>query len=540
MNTRSTLKSPQAGLDCLMVHVPKFQTYYPAFNVYQSCNRMAMGLLALADLADRQGYAARVINLGVEKILDKSFSFIDYLKINQPKVIGFSLHFHHSLVDTLDCIEEVRKVLPDAFIFAGGFTATFFAEDLLKTTTSLDAVIKGDAETPLLELLATTAGGDGPSDLSTVPNLAWRHNGEIRFNPQSYCTTEEYLNELNFARFDLLEHWQTYVGIPTAYVTTNLPTRFDQWMNKKMSKSRSTTYWGLPIGRGCVSHCFYCGGGAKAQQLLNKRGKPIFRKPEKVIETIKALKSIGYEGAYVSFDPHPWSSPYYVELFQKMRREKVSFNILFSSWGLPSREFLEEFAKTVGPESAYMISPETGSDELRAALRTPSYTNEAFKDFLQYADKLGVRTVSYFTIGMPGETMTEFKETVALKEDMKNNFPLARSEAFLIEIEPAAPWYMQPEDYDIHLNRRSFADFVRDQSTATYSSMTSLGYTSSFFGPDPIGEKEFSAKLDKLRRTYFDNSTKLGLLSAFWKAGQLFGVVPRPKNGPRASLPIDD
>lgn len=535
MNGNTTQTSAPQELDCLLVHVPKLQTYYPAFNVYQSCNRMAMGLLALADLGDRNGYGVRVINLGVEKIVDKSFSFIDYLKETQPKVVGFSIHFHHSLVDSLDYIEKVRKALPDTFIFAGGFTATFFARDLLQETEALDAVILGDAETPLLELLDQTIRQDTPSNLSNIPNLVWRQDGEIISNPQSYCIDKESLDDLNFTRFDLLENSKSYVGIPTAYVKTNLPTRFDQWMNSKMSKSRSTTYWGLPVGRGCVSHCFYCGGGAKAQMLLNKRGKPLFRNHEKVIETIKALINIGYEGAYVSFDPHPWSSPYYIELFQKMRKEKIVFNLMFSSWGLPSNEFLDEFAQTVGPESAYMISPETGSDKLRAALRTPTYTNEEFKEFLQYANKLNIKTVSYFTIGMPGETMTDFQETVALKKEMQESFPLARTEAFLIEIEPAAPWYLHPEKYDIDLKRKTFSDFIKDQSMSTYSSMTSLGYTSTFFGPEPIDEKEFSAKLDALRRTNFDSNLKLSLLAIFWRVGQLFGVVPAPKDGKRVS-----
>lgn len=530
MNGHSTPESAHKDLDCLLVHVPKLQTYYPPYNVYQSCNRMAMGLLALADLGERNGQTVKVINLGVEKIVDKSFSFINYLKETKPKVVGFSIHFHHSLVDSLDYIKKVREALPEAFIFVGGFTATFFARDLLLATEALDAVILGDAETPLLELLDQADHLNKHQDLSAIPNLVWRQDGEICFNPQSYCITEEYINELDFTRFDLLENWKSYVGIPTAYVRTNLSTGFDQWMNSKMSKSRSTTYWGLPVGRGCVSHCYYCGGGAKAQKLLNQRGKPIFRSHEKVIETIKALKNVGYEGAYVSFDPQPWSSPYYIELFQKMRKEKIVFNIQFSSWGLPSKEFLDEFAKTVGPESAYMISPETGSDKLRAALRSPTYTNQEFKEFLQYADKLNIKTVSYFTIGMPGETMDEFQETVDLKNEIREKFPLARTEAFLIEIEPAAPWFMHPEKYDIDLKRKTFADFVRDQSMSTYSSMTSLGYTSPFFGPGPIDEKEFSARLDALRRTHFDSNLKHNLLTAFWSAAQLFGVVPRPKD----------
>ena len=147
-----------ATLDCLLIHVPKFQTFYPAFNVYQSCNRMAMGLIALAGLAHENGHRTKVLHLGVEKIRDKAFSFEGYLRKTQPKVIGFSLHFHHSLVDTLRHIEIARKVLPNSFIFVGGFTSTFFAEELMAKSPGIDAIIKGDAETPLLNLLRCATG----------------------------------------------------------------------------------------------------------------------------------------------------------------------------------------------------------------------------------------------------------------------------------------------------------------------------------------------------------------------------------------------
>ncbi len=530
-----TNRSGQQDPDCLLVHVPKFHTYYPPFNVYQSCNRMAMGLLALADLAEQNGHGTRVIHLGIEKIRNKSFSFENYLKETRPKVLGFSLQFHHSLVDTLHAINQARKVLPDIFIFIGGFTATFFAKEVMEKMSAVDVIIRGDAEIPLVMLLNQVKSGDY-HDLTDVPNILWRKNGEILTNPQTHVISEEMLNTLNFTRFDLLDHAEDYVGIPTAFVRSNLTAGFDRWMNKKMSKSRRTIFWGLPVGRGCVSHCFYCGGGAKAQALLNKRHGPVFRQQEKVIETIRGLKKLGYQGAYVSFDPHPWSQPYYVKLFQLMRKEHLEFNICFSSWGLPTKEFLDEFAKSTGPGSSFLISPETGSAKLRKNLRKPSYDNEMFLDFLGHAQKRGVKTTSYFSIGIPGETEADFGETLALNRIINEKYSLASTEAFLIEIEPASPWFMEPEKYGIKLRRKSFADFVKDQSEPDYSSMTSLGYTSTFFGTGDIDEKEFSRRLEELRRSQFDNNTLLSFMSLFWRVGRFFGLVPSPE---RSILPVD-
>ncbi|HCY12751.1 MAG TPA: hypothetical protein DG414_02830, partial [Gammaproteobacteria bacterium] len=85
-------------------------------NVYQSSNQMAIGLLALADVADREGYRVRVLHEGLEAAIDKRFSFSDYLRQWQPRTIGFSLHFHHACVDMVRLATEARSAVPSATI----------------------------------------------------------------------------------------------------------------------------------------------------------------------------------------------------------------------------------------------------------------------------------------------------------------------------------------------------------------------------------------------------------------------------------------
>ena len=211
-------------MDCLLVHVPKERTYYPPLNIYRSCNQMSQGLMALADLAERSGFRTGVAHVGVEKALDGNFSFAGYLRRRQPRAIGFSLQFHHGLVDTLALVEEARRAQPEAFLFLGGFTATFFGRDIMETAPSVDAVVKGDSEVPLLALLEELVKGGDPR-LAKVPNLIWRRNGVIAENEQSYVTSEDMLNEMNYTRFELLDHAEAYFRLPKAFLVTNLPLR---------------------------------------------------------------------------------------------------------------------------------------------------------------------------------------------------------------------------------------------------------------------------------------------------------------------------
>ena len=171
---------------------------------------------------------------------------------------------------------------------------------------------------------------------------------------------------------------------------------------------------------------------------------------------------------------------------------------------MTSKEFQDEFAKIKGPHSAYLISTETGNEDLRRkALGGHRFSNRDLIDNLTYADKLGIPTTIYFSIGALERNMNDFNKTVALRDEIKRRIKSSTVEAFLIEIEPGAPWRIDPEKYNIRLIRSSFDDFIRDHSPPFHSSMTELGYTTGIFGNINIEPKEFNQKLLKLKCKYF-------------------------------------
>ena len=518
------------NLDCLFVHAAKLQTYYPPLNVYHSCNRMSLGLIALADLAQRNNYKIKVIHTGIEKSLNKKFSFSEYVRQKQPKAIGFSLQFHHGLVDTIQLIKAAKKTLPDVFIFLGGFTATFFAKEIMESVTEVNGVIKGDSELPLLQVLEQVVINES-SSFSQVPNMVWRNSGKIIENKQTYVASEDVLNDLIFTNFDLLENKDQYVGMAKAFVKANLPDRLTNKFNAMVNSDQSRICWGLPVGRGCVYNCFYCGGGAKAHRFINQRKRPIFRKPEKVIETIRDLKKMGFVGSYVSFDPGRQSQKYYIHLFRMMHEQKIKFDIIFSAWSLASKEFLDAFAEIKGPKSSYLLSPETGNEELRKkALGGHRFSNSDLLNNLSYADKLGIPSTIFFSLGALERSMEDFKKTLDLKEKIKREIKRSTVEAFLIEVEPGAPWHLDPGKYNIRLLRRTFKDFIRDHSKPYYSSMSDLGYTTGIFGDPDIEPEKFNRKLLKLKCKYFcDKRISCGFMSSAWALGRLIGIAPRPE-----------
>lgn len=523
------MQSAAEPLDCLVVHCPKFQNHYPSLGNYTSLQLMALGIFALADHVNRAGFGTRILHLGVEKARDPGFTIAGYLRRHPARVVALSLQFHQQLYDSLRTARAVKEHDPSIFVVAGGMTAGFFAADILREHPAVDAVIKGDGEKPLAALLAAVVrGGAGAGALERVPNLWWRRGGEVVENAERYVATHEDLDALDFTNLELLEHYPDYVRLPKIFSRLALPTAMRWKLSKILSQRKRLTFFALPVGRGCVTSCAYCGGGVEAQRLINARPRPIFRSPEKVLETMQRLRGYGYHGAYVSFDPLPASDAYYRDLFARVRAAGIEFDLTFAAWSLPSPEFVVEFKKTFTPHSSIYISPEAGSEAVRRATRGMSFSNAALLETLQHCEETGVKTSVFFSLGIPGETRAQFEETLALKREIERRFKLASPSAFSVEIEPAAPWYLHPEKYGITVVRRTLADFLSEQADPGYSSMSSMGYyPAEFLGEKVAGLDDFVRRVADLKCRHFcDQRALCAGARCFWGAADLLRLSP--------------
>jgi radical SAM superfamily enzyme YgiQ (UPF0313 family) len=137
----------QPALDILLVHAPKLEDRFRPVGRAMSVNYLAVGLPALAARLERDGHRAQIVHLGVEKLVDPHFDLGRYVRARRPRVVGFSLHWHAQVHDTVQAIRTVRQALPQAWIVAGGFTASWFHTQAMDSLKELDGVLRGDAET---------------------------------------------------------------------------------------------------------------------------------------------------------------------------------------------------------------------------------------------------------------------------------------------------------------------------------------------------------------------------------------------------------
>ena len=448
------------SLDLLIIHVPKFYNFYRPFGEYMTVNLIPMGTFALADLARQKGYKTQIFHQGLEWIEKEVSSPLIYMKDKEVKVVAIPLHFHQQSYEALRIAKEIKEERNGVFLILGGYTASLFHQEILTSFPQVDAIIRGDSEIPLIELLKALKEKRG---LEAVPNLTWRKNGGIRENPLSYVASENDLDRSSYTNLSLLHHKETYIhyiGMPFVWA-------------KGLSKEENRRYFHfgppifpLNIGRGCLANCTWCGGGAEAQRVVNGRQGVVFRSPEAVVKTIAEAMELGYEMFNIAFDPGKEGEKYYLNLFPLLRKKAIRPRVYFESFSLPSEFLLREFASTFILEGSIIaLSPESGEERVRHRNRTFAYSNDDLMKAISMAERLGIRTDIFFAMGIPGERYSDLSKTAALRREIKRRFKnIGRIWSSPISLEPASPWHLHPEEFGIVSMRRSFSDFYHGSS----------------------------------------------------------------------------
>jgi len=316
-------------LDLLIFHVPKFSGTYRPYGDYMTVNLLPMGTLALADLAAAKGFKTKIIHLGLEWIETGRFSALPYLQNGDAGIVALPLHWHAQAYDVLRIASELKQQFPDIFVLTGGFTASYFWREILESCLQVDAVIRGDAEKPLLELLRARKNH---TDWKRVPNLSWREGDTIHENPIQFVAGESDLTGFSYANLSLLYRWKTYVnyiGMPFVWAKG-----LDRSDNRRYFHL-GQTFFPLNVGRGCTGNCTWCGGGAHAQKLVNGRTSVTFRAPESVIDTVAEAKACGYEMMHIAFDPGKEGEKYYDTLLPMLAQKGPKTACYFESFSLP-------------------------------------------------------------------------------------------------------------------------------------------------------------------------------------------------------------
>ncbi|MCB9780289.1 MAG: cobalamin B12-binding domain-containing protein [Alphaproteobacteria bacterium] len=486
--------------DCLLVHSPKADNHYLPFGDFFNITYAPMGLLALAEILRRRGFSTELVHLGVQWLEQPDVSVLDLVEGERIRAIGLSLYWHYQSHDAIQAAGALKARHPEAFVFLGGVTATYFADEILRTFPFVDAVVLGHAESTVPLLLRTLKDG---GDVGTVPNLCLRTpDGVVNTRGRPFPAGSVVgLDELVFGDLSVMRDADRYArsfGFPLAYGRDHSPDE-----NRAML-SMGRSFFPLFTGRGCPWQCTFCGGNRDTLKRVNGTSKVQWRAPDMVVDDIRRAQEFGYRTMSLCFDPTPTRDAYYLDLFEKIRHSGLDVDFYFECWGLPTADFVTAFRRTFpSPESYIAISPDAGDEAVRRRNKQPFYTDAEMFETLDRFEAVDLSFDVFFTLALPGEKLPQARRTWELKRDIATRYRNARRVmTWTVQLEPGSPQFERPADFDMTTDRDCFADFYEAHGGDHADTYSVLGFkVADYFGDarDEGGIPEFERHLQHLK-----------------------------------------
>lgn len=136
-----------------------------------------LGLRSISAYLDHNGITAGIAplqELTREEILE-------YIRVAEPKLVGFSLIFQRMLGDYANLIAFLRANSVNAHLTVGGHYPTFEYEFMLESIPGLDTVVRHEGEETLLELYRNL---HRPDRWPEIMGIAFRKNGRVIATPK--------------------------------------------------------------------------------------------------------------------------------------------------------------------------------------------------------------------------------------------------------------------------------------------------------------------------------------------------------------------
>jgi radical SAM superfamily enzyme YgiQ (UPF0313 family) len=349
------------------------------------------GMGIIATVLKRAGHDVRLLVFSPRSSYAETLR--EYIETERPTLL--CLTAVSSQFSFIRRIAEIAKEIdPSLFVVLGGHHASLNPDDAILAPT-LDAICVGEGDHSVVALAECLEKGDPVTGIPHLwikqPDGTWEKNPPLEFD-----------GDLDSLPYIDREIWEPWVEHPDRYPS-------------------------VLLGRGCPFRCTYCSAHAMAR--LSKGRFVRFRSPENICGEIDQIAERYPEADDIYLEVETIAhQKEAIPLFEKLeefnagRERKLRFGLNFTVTSVfirdeaECRKFLEMLNRA---NVVYLnIGLESGSERLRKeVLRRPRYTNEEFIRFSRIAREYGVALDFYVLIGVPGETLADYKETVRLVRD---------------------------------------------------------------------------------------------------------------------------
>ncbi|MGI6472024.1 MAG: TIGR04190 family B12-binding domain/radical SAM domain protein [Candidatus Methanomethylophilaceae archaeon] len=456
------------GYDAVFIHAPSVYDfrkkpifYGPISDVIPSSPVFEMypiGFMTLSAHLQHAGYRTKIVNMAVRMLMSEKYDVEKVIRKTDSKVFFIDLHWMPHAHGALEIAKIVKKYHPESKVELGGFTSSYFWEELIQRP-EVDFVMRGDStEVPTVKLMEVL---EKEGDLSEVPNLIWKdkdgrvHNNGVTHVPETLD--------------DIMIDYGTMIKtvMKTMDVKSALP--WAGWDKDPLTMALSV--------RGCSLNCTECGGSNFANEKVVCRKKPAFRSPEKLAEDIESIQSYMKAPVFVVGDIRQPGSKYAETFLKSVKERGIDNHVVLELFYGAGEEFFRSVNNSF--EGGYTIefSPDSHDESVRGPLGK-GYSNEEVERTIQNAFGEGCSRMDLFYMtGLPFQTKESAIDSAKASKKL---------------------WSLVDKDDPLYIYNSPFSPFVDPGSKA-------------FENPEKWGYTFFARTLEEHRRLLDSPSWKLTL-----------------------------
>jgi B12-binding domain/radical SAM domain protein len=405
-----------------------------------------LGFTTIAEYMERHGLMVRLVNLAVLMLTRPDYDVEEAIRRMDPVAFGIDLHWAPHAHGSIEIARLCKKHHPNTPVIFGGFTASYFHEELAAYD-CVDYVVRGDStEEPFTRLIYALKHGGSVTD---IPNLTYTDaSGAVMVNPLEWVPeTFDHVNlDYSFSMRSVIRDRDMISALP-----------FKGWLSYPVSASLTC--------RGCTRNCVTCGGSAFAFRQHYNRSRPAFRDPELLVRDIAHTGKHIPGPVFVLNDFRQAGEEYARAFITGLKRIDFRNPIGFEFFTPPDEDFYALLDENLNDYSVE-VSAESHDDAVRRVFGKP-YTYAELAESIESAFKHGCRRFDlYFMTGIPTQTAASVLETVAAVEEVYAR--IGNDRRLLPFIGPMAPFldpgsmvFEHPDRFGYTLRARTLEEHRR-------------------------------------------------------------------------------
>ncbi|MCE5215093.1 MAG: B12-binding domain-containing radical SAM protein [Methanobacterium sp.] len=334
-----------------------------------------INLMYLGGALENANYDVCIIDDDLEQLGYKELSKI--ISKQGPNIIGITATTS-SVKNALEYVKLTKEILPDSVTVMGGPHTSFMPVETLKSCSSLDAVVIGEGEETMIDLVSKYID-ENNGKLAEIKGIAYKDgkNGNIKINP-----SRPLIKDLDSIPF------------PARHLVP-----FESYKTTQEKSSDMIT------SRGCVFNCDYC----SSSLIMGKKFRT--RSPENVVDEIEHLID-RYKLENIAFmdDTFMLNKIRANDIADEIKDRRLDISFVASSRvDMVDKNLLMKLKKA-GLKTLY-YGVESGSQRVLDLMKKGITLKQA-EEAVKSAKEVGLEVLTSFILGFPGETLEEINKTI--------------------------------------------------------------------------------------------------------------------------------